>query len=231
MPRVLLTGSSGGVGRATRPALEAAGWTVQPFDLADGGDLRDPAAVLDATQGCEAVIHAGALAHDTAGTPADIVATNLLGTWHVLVAAETCAVSRLVYFSSAQVFGFAEGEGTPAYLPVDDAHPLRAARPYGMSKRLAEEMCQAWTARTQIPTVVLRPVLILGDEGLRAWSADTAELGAYVHADDVAAAAVRALAAGVTGHHRLTVCGPGPFDTTLAQQTLGWKATRGWPEG
>src|SRR5206468_1402367 len=107
--------------------------------------------------------HAGALAHDWAGTPADIMATNLLGTWHVLLAAEQHRVRRVVYFSSAQVFGVTDGENEPCYLPVDDAHPLQAARPYGLSKRLAEEMCQAWTARTGIPTVALRPVLILDD--------------------------------------------------------------------
>lgn len=132
MAKVLLTGSAGGVRQATRPVLEAAGWRVEPFDLADGNDLRDQAAVLHAMRGCAAVVHAGAIAHDSAGTPAEIMATNLLGTWHVLHAAEAHAVSRVVYFSSAQVFGFAEGEGTPAYLPVDDAHPLRAARPYGL---------------------------------------------------------------------------------------------------
>jgi UDP-glucose 4-epimerase len=128
------------VGRATRPVLEGAGWTVVPFDLAEGDDLRDEAAVLSAMRSCEAVVHAGAIAHDSAGTAAEIVATNLLGTWHVLQAAEAHSVSRVVYFSSAQVFGFAEGEGTPAYLPVDDTHRC-ARRPYGMSKRLAEEMC------------------------------------------------------------------------------------------
>jgi UDP-glucose 4-epimerase len=162
---VLLTGSSGGVGQATGPVLEAAGWIVRPFDLAAGNDLRDEAAVRRATEGCEAVVHAGAIAHDSAGTPAEIVATNVLGTWHVLQAAEAHSVARVVYFSSAQVFGLAEGEGEPAYLPVDDDHPVRAARPYGMSKRLAEEMCAAWTARTGIPTTVLRPVLILTDSG------------------------------------------------------------------
>jgi nucleoside-diphosphate-sugar epimerase len=86
---------------------------VQPFDIADGYDLRDPQTVFDATPGCDAVVHA----HDTAGSPTDIVATNLLGTWHVLVAAEAHTVSRVVYFSSAQVFGFAEGEGTPHTSP------------------------------------------------------------------------------------------------------------------
>lgn len=227
--RLLLTGSSGGVGRVTRPALEAAGWVVEPFDLAEGNDLRDEAAVRRAMSGCEAVVHAGAIAHDSAGGPAEIVATNLLGTWHVLQAAEAHSVSRVVYFSSAQVFGFAEGEGTPAYLPADDAHPVRAARPYGMSKRLAEEMCAAWTSRTGIPTTVLRPVMILDDSALLRVTENDAELGAFVHVDDVAAAVLRALAAAPDGHIRLTLCGPGRFDTTAARQVLGWSPVRGWP--
>lgn len=229
MAKVLLTGSSGGVGRVTRPVLETAGWTVEPFDLVDGNDLRDEAAVLAAMAGCEAVVHAGAIAHDSAGTPAEIVATNLLGTWHVLQAAESRSVSRVVFFSSAQVFGFAEGEGTPAYLPVDDAHPLRAARPYGMSKRLGEEMCAAWTSRTGVPTIVLRPVMILTDSALLKVTETETELGAFVHADDVAAAVVRALSAELTGHFRLTLCGPGQFDTTATRQILGWRPTRTWP--
>jgi len=203
---------------------------VQPFDLAEGQDLRDWRAVADVVQDCDAIVHAGALAHDTAGSPADIVATNVLGTWHVLAAAEQRGVGRVVYFSSAQVFGFAEGEGTPAYLPVDDDHPVRAARPYGMSKRLAEDMCLAWTTRTGIPTVVLRPVLILTDEGLVSYSPRTAELGAFVHADDVATVVVLALTVDLAGHHRLTLCGPGPFDTTRTRRTLGWTARREWPD-
>jgi len=96
--RVLLTGSAGGAGRATRPVLEAAGWTVEPFDLTDGHDLRDEEAVLSAMHGCEAVVHAGAIAHDSAGTPAEIVATNLLETGHVLQAAEAHSVARRVFF-------------------------------------------------------------------------------------------------------------------------------------
>jgi UDP-glucose 4-epimerase len=147
------------------------------------------------------------------------------------LAAEGHRLSRVVYFSSAQVFGFAEGEGTPLRLPVDDDHPVRASRPYGMSKRLAEEMCQAWTTRTGIPTVILRPVMILTDDSLAAHSAGTADLGAFVHVDDVADAIVRALTVDLHGHHRLTLCGPGAFDTMRAEITLGWRATRGWPAG
>jgi UDP-glucose 4-epimerase len=226
---VLLTGSAGQVGRAATRRLEGEGWSVRPFDLLTGGDLRDEAVVFDAVSGCDAIVHAGAIPHDDSGTPADIVATNVLGTWHVLLAAERYAISRVVFFSSAQVFGFPEGEGVPEYIPVDDDHPLRAARPYGMSKRLAEEMCAAWTARTRIPTIVLRPVTILSDKGLERRAAHGTNPGAFVHVDDVADAVVKALCADVDAHVRLTLCGPGDFDVSKAERVLGWRATRPWP--
>jgi nucleoside-diphosphate-sugar epimerase len=225
----MVTGSSGRVGRAVAAELGSTGWSVRRFDLAQGDDLRDAAAVRAAAAGCDAIVHAGAIAHDTAGTPDDIVATNVLGTWHVLSAAEAHGVGRVVYFSSAQVFGFAEGEGTPAYLPVDDDHPLRAVRPYGMSKRLAEEMCAMWTARTGRATVVVRPVMILGDDALDHVTEDSAELGAFVHLDDVVTATRNAVDADITGHVRMTLCGPGPFDTSRAGDTLRWRPERSWP--
>ena len=230
MRTALVTGASGQVGARLLDRLEATGWSARGFDIRAGDDLRDERAVLAAAAGCDAIIHAGAIAHDSAGTPAEIVSTNVLGTWHVLLAAERCRASRVVYFSSAQVFGFAEGEGAPDYLPIDDAHPLRAARPYGISKRLAEEMCSAWTSRTGIPTVVLRPVMILDDHGLTLIAASEAELGAFVHVEDVLDATVRALDAEVEGHIRVTLCGPGDFDTSLARETLGWKPLRSWPK-
>jgi UDP-glucose 4-epimerase len=230
MPEVLLTGSSGEVGRVALGALESAGWTVRRFDITDGNDLLDEAAVLQASAGCDAIVHAGAISHNNGGTPSEIVATNVLGTWHVLLAADAARVSRVVYFSSVQVFGCDEGEGAPEYLPIDDAHPLRGARPYGMSKRLAEEMCATWTARTGIPTIVLRPVMILSEEQLRSVDGSRAEHGAYVHVDDVAEAVCKALIAKVKGHVRLTLCGPGAFDSSAARRTLGWRpAHRHWP--
>ncbi len=75
------------------------------------------------------------------------MAVNVLGTWHVLLAAEAAGAGRVVYFSSGQVFGLAEGERLPDYFPVDDAHPRRAMRPYGLSKCLAEDLCAGFTAR------------------------------------------------------------------------------------
>ena len=69
---------------------------------------------------------------------------------------------------------------------------------------------------THIPTIVLRPVLILTDEGLEQMTAHDVELCAFVHVDDVAEAIVRSLDTDIDTHVRLTLCGPGEFDASEA---------------
>jgi len=158
--RLLVTGHRGHVGGPVAAQLTNLGCEVVGFDQAEGMDLLDLAAVSGATQGCAAIVHLGALAHDTAGSPEQIMAVNVLGTWHVLLAAEAAGVTRVIHFSSAQVFGTAEAERAPDYFPVDDGHPRRAMRPYGLSKCLAEDLCAGFTARTRIATISLRPVSV-----------------------------------------------------------------------
>ncbi len=156
----------------------------------------------EAAAGCRFVVHTGAIPHDSKGTPAEILATNVLGTWHVLFAAEHEQVQRVVVFSSVQVFGCSNGEGAPDYLPVDDDHPRRAARPYGSSKRLAEDLCEGWTARTAIPTVILRPVLTVDEQQFASVDPARVEHGAFVHVDDVA----DAVASRAAGTESMATC-------------------------
>jgi UDP-glucose 4-epimerase len=100
--RILVTGHRGSVGAPVARHLERLGHDVTGFDRADGMDLLNLDDVRRATEGCAAIVHLGALAHDTAGSPEQIMAVNVLGTWHVLLAAETAGVARVVHFSSAQ---------------------------------------------------------------------------------------------------------------------------------
>ena len=215
--RVLVTGDRGKVGIPVAGYLRRSGYEVTGFDLAAGGDVLDLPAVSRAAQGCAAIVHLAALAHDTAGRPEQIMAVNVMGTWHVLMAAEAAGVSRVICFSSAQALGIAEGERLPDYFPVDDDHPRRAMRPYGLSKVLAEDLCEGFTARTRIPTVCLRPVAVW-DEARYAsaedlWRAEPSaewepfwEYGAFVDVRDVAAAVDLALTVPVHGHHRVLLC-------------------------
>ena len=199
--------------------LRRSGYEVAGFDRADGADVLDLASVRRAAGGCAAIVHLAALAHDNAGSPEQIMAVNVLGTWHVLLAAEAAGVSRVICFSSAQVFGIAEGERLPDYFPVDDDHPRRAMRPYGLSKLLAEDLCDGFTRRTGIATVALRPVAIWDEAAysrVRArWRAQPNaewepywEYGAFVDVHDVAAAVRQALTVPLEGHHRALLCAP-----------------------
>jgi UDP-glucose 4-epimerase len=239
--RVLVTGDRGKVGVPVAGYLCRAGYEVIGFDLADGADVLDLAAVSRAALGCEAIVHLAALAHDNAGRPEQIMAVNVLGTWHVLLAAEAAGVSRVICFSSTQVLGIAEGERLPDYFPVDDDHPRRAMRPYGLSKVLTEDLCQGFTARTGIPTICPRPVAVWNetryagvedlwrDQPNAEWEPFW-EYGAFVDARDVAAAVDLALTVPLAGHHRALLCaadiaGTGPSLELAARLAPGVPVT------
>ena len=195
----------------------SAGHRMVGFDLVDGGDLLDAVAVRDAARGCSAIVHLGALPHDSAGAPEQIMAVNVLGTWHVLLAAEAAGAERVIHFSSGQALGIAEGERLPDYFPVDDRHPRRAMRPYGLSKRLAEDLCQGFSARTGIPSVSFRPMAVWEPGRYRQAEEQRGarpesewepfwEYGAFVDVRDVARAVELAIEVPLTGHHRALLC-------------------------
>jgi len=211
--KVLLTGHRGRLGPATVRRLEADGHTVRGFDITDGDDIMNAAAIRRAAAGMDAIVHAAGLPEDRNGPPADTLTINLGGTANALVAAEQEGVKRFVFLSSGKSLGMLERD--PDYLPVNDAHRGLPTRPYGLAKWLTEEMCAAFTARTGITTICLRPVAVFDDAGYarmmreppapvppgRSW-----HMGVHIHVDDVADATARALTAPVTGHVRLLLC-------------------------
>jgi len=211
--KVLLTGDRGRLGPAARGALEREGHEVVGFDL-EQGDVRDPAAVRAALADSRAVVHLAGIAEDRGGAPEDVMAVNLLGTWNVLLAARAEGVERVVYASSGKALGMLERD--PAYLPLDDGHPGLPSRPYGLSKWLAEEMCESFTRDTGVPTICLRPVLVLDGDGYerlagmrglpRAQTAASFHLAAFVDVEDVATAIAASLSCPDPGHARLLLC-------------------------
>jgi len=210
---VLLTGHRGRLGPRIIETLKRAGHEVRGFDLADGGDIRDAKAVAEAARGTQVIVHAAGLADDRNGSPADIMSINLLGTWNALLAAETNQIARVVCFSSGKALGMLERN--PDYLPMDDDHRGLPGRPYGLSKWLSEEMCAAFTHRTGIDTICLRPVAVFDAEGYermlksspRLAGAGTAwHMGVHIDVRDVAEATLRAVETTFRGHVRLLLC-------------------------
>lgn len=211
--RVLLTGDRGILGTIIRDELEADGHEVTGFDLANGQDIRDAAALAEAAAGHQAIVHLAGLAGDHEEHPDQVVAINVAGTWNVLLAAEAAGVKRVVHCSSGKALGMLERD--PDYLPVDDEARGLPTRPYALSKWLTEEMCQAFTERTGISTLCLRPVFV-ADETVWRQVRDLEELppargtawhlGTIVDVRDVATAFAAALACDDPGHVRLLLC-------------------------
>lgn len=207
---VLLTGHRGRLGSVIHRHLVDLGHEVRGFDLGDGGDILDAAAVKQAARGAQAIIHVAGLAGDRPSTAEAILAANVLGTWHVLLAAEHAHVARVIYLSSGKALGMLERD--PDYLPIDDDHRGLPSQPYALSKWLAEEMCEAFSNRTGIVTVCLRPVQAFDTESYAIaakkpdWqpgSGGAWHMGVHIDMRDIATACAAALSCPVERHERL----------------------------
>jgi nucleoside-diphosphate-sugar epimerase len=204
------------VGIAVESTLVGGGHEIVGFDAADGADVRDTAAVAAAIRGCHAVVHLAALLTEPGADSAALMTVNLIGTWNVLQAAEAAGVDRVIYMSSVNALGVFMGEASPDYFPIDDKHPCRPGRPYGISKLLSEEMCELFTTRTGVATICLRPPAVFDDELVDTITAARRrdaefewtpywEYGCFIHADDLAGAVACALRCSDPGHVRLLV--------------------------
>ena len=81
---------------------------------------------------------------------------NVTGTLNVLVAARDAGDVRVVYASSAAVYGNADE------LPLHEGMPTRPASPYGASKLAGERYLEAFTRTYGLPTVALRYLNVFG---------------------------------------------------------------------
>nr|VFJ61318.1 MAG: UDP-glucose-4-epimerase GalE [Candidatus Kentron sp. DK] len=102
------------------------------------GDVRDTELVgrTLAEYDIRAVLHFAGLkaVGESVERPMDYYANNVQGTISLLQAMDNHAVRRLIFSSSATVYG------DPQYLPIDEAHPTRPTNPYGRTKWHIEEM-------------------------------------------------------------------------------------------
>jgi UDP-glucose 4-epimerase len=168
---VLVTGAAGFLGGHVAEYLLAAGHEVVVFDLVQDdrphlrgarhivGDLLDSSAIDAACRGVDAICHLGGVGDVIlAGRePARAAAANVVGTSHVLTAARTCGVSRLVYASTWEVYG------SPRYQPVDEDHPCEPDHPYSITKHAGERLVLAADRLEELPTVALRLGTAYGD--------------------------------------------------------------------
>lgn len=123
----------------------------------DGGDIRDVDVLNTAVSQVDGVIHLAAMwllhCKDYPRTAFDV---NIQGTFNVLEACVNNSIERLVYSSSASVYGDA------AEIPMAEDHPFNNRNFYGATKIAGEAMCRAFHDRYGLSYVGLRYMNVYG---------------------------------------------------------------------
>ena len=123
----------------------------------NGGDIRDTDLLNDAMKDMDVVIHLAAmwLLH-CKDYPRTAFNVNIEGTFNVLEACVNNNIQRLVYSSSASVYGDAEE------VPMTENHPFNNRNFYGATKIAGEAMCRAFHNRYGLDYVGLRYMNVYG---------------------------------------------------------------------
>jgi len=151
--RILIIGGAGYIGSHVAREFLDRGYEVVVYDnLSSGcrenifpeerlieGDILDYPALLAVMQsGIDGMVHLAAFkaAGESMLKPEKYSVNNISGTIHILNAACEAGVKRLVFSSSAAVYG------EPQYVPIDENHPKKPENYYGFTKLAIEQLLE-----------------------------------------------------------------------------------------
>ena len=215
-PRVLLTGAAGTVGSALRAGLQGGFDLIltdlkrpedlQPDEVFRPADLEDPAAIAQAMQGADAVIHLGGIPDEHRYER--IRAVNIDGTQHVLEAARQQGVGRVAFASSIHAVGY-----YPRSQQVGPQDPVRPDTFYGVSKVAGEALGRMYHERYGLEFVAVRIC------SFQEQPQDARHLSTWLSPRDAVQLFRRAIEAPGVGY--LTVAG-------ISGNTRAWMTREGW---
>ena len=171
--KALVSGGSGFIGSNVTKMLLSKGVDVVVFDnLSSGnfdnirnlkvefieGDILDKDVIKDACKGVDLVFHLAASVgrQRSIDYPQLDSEINLIGTINLLEGMRANGVKKIVYSSSAAIFGELKSP------EIDENHPQNADSPYGVSKLAAEKMILSYSGIYDITAVCLRYFNIYG---------------------------------------------------------------------
>lgn len=238
---VLVTGSSGRIGRAAVHELLARGHSVRGFDrvatpgLSDCvvGDVTDTSAVQHAMRGVRVLIHLAATPDD-ADFLGELVPNNIVGLYHVFEAALAAGVSRMILASSGQMN---DGQQPKGPFPIRATDPVSPRYWYAATKAFMESIGHSYSRRHGISVIVARlgwcPRTL---EQVREIASEERFKDVYLSPRD--AGRFFACAVEAPGDLRFAIVYPTskPFrmarlDLEPARQLLGYEPQETWPEG
>ncbi|MBN1399493.1 MAG: NAD-dependent epimerase/dehydratase family protein [Anaerolineae bacterium] len=165
----LVTGATGLVGSHLVEALVARGdrvrALVRPTSATRGlrelgvelrvGTLQDNATLMSAAAGVDRIYHCAALVSDW-GQLADFEQTNVQGVRNILAAATRAQVTRFIYLSTTDIYGF---PGKPA---LESERPSPRGFDYADTKIQGEGLVWNHYRRVKLPVTILRPATVYG---------------------------------------------------------------------
>src|ERR1035438_543592 len=172
--KTLVTGGAGFIGSNLVQRLLKEGHDVTVLDnLSSGyrinlrpfpevrlliGDVRDPSIVEQAVNGVEVVFHLAASVGNTRSIEHPMIdaETNVLGTLNLLEAARRNRILKIVFSSSAGIFGELKT------LPIREDHGVEPDSPYGATKLCAEKLCLAYAKLYVLEAICLRYFNVFG---------------------------------------------------------------------
>lgn len=161
--KVLVTGAAGFIGRHVVKALHDANhetvtldntWLNQKWheagDIDLSVDITNPIAPME---GIDAIIHLAAMSNprECDAVPSKAYDVNVNGTQQVLKMALESGVKKVVYASTAHVYGV-----SPKYLPTPESHPLWLQNNYTITKILGEQLCELYYQNHGLSYTTLR---------------------------------------------------------------------------
>lgn len=167
MAKVVVTGGAGFIGSHLVDALVVRGFEVHVIDDYVAGkrpdrmnekalfhevSATDLAAITPICAGAQYVFHLAALprVQDSIDHPLETFKVNVTGTLVLLQAAKEGAVGKVIFASSAAVYG------DLTTMPLREDMPVLPKSPYGLHKKIGEDACRLWSDIYLLPTVSLR---------------------------------------------------------------------------
>ena len=175
---VVVTGSSGRLGRSLSAGLAASGHSVVGVDRAPAGldgvdervlDLRDEHAtgeLVDALRP-DAVVHLAGIAVPFSAPEREILVTNTTLAHTVFAAAARAGVRRVLAASSPTVVGYSAPTWRAAAVPIDETHPTHPANAYALSKAVIEEAVRMFARTSSGAYGFFRPCYVITPEEWR----------------------------------------------------------------
>ena len=147
---ILVTGSGGFVGKLLCKEFQRRKHSVRTFDIVDGNDIADFAAVKRAVKGIHVVYHLAAVLDESSG---QLCRVNVDGTRNLLEASAKQHVQQFIFLSTVGVMGNIRGEANEktAYNPETS---------YERSKAAAEKLVVDY--QEMLPVTIVRSALVLG---------------------------------------------------------------------